>query len=150
MKVTVTRLGRNTEGLTDSGDVFAVPGENHIIDVVLSDGLSAINGYSLEQLRERDRNPAIVRISFDDWRAQAVARQQAAPLEWEPTTRERYIDMLEVLPPIAFDGRSFCVGEPSDHCFATGKPRYMGYRQVGEDFQVTSRPVTVAELRAIK
>jgi hypothetical protein len=152
INVTVHHIGRDASGLTDSGDVFAAPGSNSIFDVVLSDGRSAINGLTLEEIQARERNPAIVRMPFDDWRAQAAARQQAAPLRWLRTDRHTYMRMLEVLPPIAWDGAAFCVGEPYDHCFATGRARYMAYRMLGDDggYQVTSRPVTVAELKAIK
>lgn len=150
IKVTTIRIGRDATGLTDSGDVFAAPGSNSIFDIVLSDDRSAINGLTLAEVQARENNPAIVRISFDDWRAQAAARQQSDPLRWLWTDRHTYMRMLEVLPPIAFDGAAFCVGEPYDHCFATGRPRFMGYRMIGDSYQVTSRPVTVAELRAIK
>ena len=126
-------------------DVYAVPGEQGIIDVIRPDGLTGVYGETFDQLRVR--YPNAVRMSYADWQAQAVKRQQT-PLAWLTTTAQKYEDMLNVLPPIAWGRGAFCVGEPHDHCIATGQPRYEAYRQHGERFYVSSRPVTVRELRA--
>jgi hypothetical protein len=90
----------------------------------------------------------IVPMSWEDWRQGAIAAQAAVIACWEPCDPEHANEMLEVLPPIAWDGGSFCVGEPDDHDFATGRPRYIAYRQHATSAFRSSRPVTVAELQA--
>jgi hypothetical protein len=55
--------------------------------------------------------------------------------------------MLNILPPIAWNGWAFMVGEPDDHCAATGRPRFRGYRMRGNVYEVASRPLTVAEFK---
>lgn len=70
-----------------------------------------------------------------------------------PTTEERYDEMLGCLPPIAFDGRNFLVGEPMTHrvCTITGNlaPTYDGFCFDGENFFVTDCDVTRAEFRTL-
>jgi hypothetical protein len=56
--------------------------------------------------------------------------------------------MLNVLPPAAWIGGAFMVGEPTDHCAETGRPRFQAYRERGMQFEVASRPMTIAEFRA--
>jgi len=55
--------------------------------------------------------------------------------------------MLECVPPAYQRGARFLVGEPYDHCAATGAPRFHGYKQVGQRFYETTRPVTVREFK---
>lgn len=125
--------------------VYAVPGEQSIIDVVRQDGLSGVYGETLDELRLR--YPNAVRMAWADWQAQAVARQQT-PILWEPSTAEKYNEMLEVLPPLAWSRGAFLVGEAYDHDIATGRARYQAYRQVGPRYFASSRPLTILELRA--
>jgi len=73
--------------------------------------------------------------------------QNTDPITWTETTEDRYNDMLEVLPPAAMIGSAFLVGEPSDHCAATGQPRFEAFRQRGAVYLVASRPMTIRELR---
>jgi hypothetical protein len=130
---------------TDFTDCFAVPGESSIIDGINpSTGRSFINDETLEQIRER--YPLAVVMPFDDYMA-AKAERQNTPIRWEPTTAEQYDDMLGCLPPIAWTGGAFLVGEPDDHSVTTGRPRYRGYRHEHGAFYVSSRPLTVAEFK---
>lgn len=130
--------------------VYAVPGEGHVIDAVRADGTTAINGETLEQVRER--YPAAERFTWEAWLAEKAARQQT-PITWIPTTAEQYNDMLNILPPIAWNGWAFMVGEPEDHCAVTEHPRFRGYRMRGSKepyptiYEVASRPMTVAEFK---
>jgi len=70
-----------------------------------------------------------------------------------PTTEERYEEMLEILPPIAFDGNNFLVGEPFTHrvCSVTGNfsATYDGYCFDGEHYLVTDQDVTRAEFKKL-
>jgi len=126
-------------------DVYAIPGQASIIDQIIpATGLTAMFGHTAEQVQAR--YPAAVRMSWAEWQAAAVARQQA-PIVWQLTTAERYDEMLNVLPPAAWIGGAFLVGEPIDHCFATGRPRFEAYWQQGRTYLVSSRPITIAELR---
>ncbi|MDX9975438.1 MAG: hypothetical protein RBU21_20795, partial [FCB group bacterium] len=80
---------------------------------------------------------------FCEWKA----AQQRTPIEWKPTTRERFWEMLECLPPAAFIGAAFLVGEPFDHNALTGAPRFQAFRQRGDVYECGSRPMTAAEFR---
>ena len=130
--------------------VFAVPGENSIIDAVHPEtGRTQINDHTLEQVRER--HPNAVQMTWEEWRAEQAAKQQT-PLHFTPTTERKYHEMLEVLPPAAWESGAFLVGEPTDHCFETGRPRFQMYRTRGTEhyrrYEASSRPVTIVEFRA--
>lgn len=75
----------------------------------------------------------------------------AATIKWKPISRDRYWEMLEVLPPAVMGGGGFMVGEPWDHDPATGKPRFAGFRKAGEGkatrYYEASKPMTIAEFR---
>ena len=78
--------------------------------------------------------------------------EQRTPIEWIATTKEWYLNMLGALPPIDFNGHDFLVGEPSDHDFGNGRPRYSAYRVVEtcnkklyQFYFVSSRPITRPE-----
>jgi hypothetical protein len=132
----------------DLTHLFAIPDARSAIDFVHPDtGRSLINGETLEQIRQR--YPAAQLYTWDAWHAQQTARQAAVPLTWSPTTAEQYHEMLEVLPPAAWIDGGFLVGEPDDHDLATGRPRFQAYRQQGETYSVASRPMTIAEFRAL-
>ena len=125
--------------------VFAVPGELSCIDFAHPDtGLSLINGETLAQVQ--DRYPAAELMPYEQWQA-AKAATQNTPLTWVPVTEEQYMDMLNVLPPLDWDGGSFLVGEASDHCVVTGRARYAAYRRSNGAFFASSRPMTRTELR---
>jgi hypothetical protein len=68
---------------------------------------------------------------------------------WQPSTRERYNDQLNVLFPAEWIGQAFLVGEPYDHDHA-GRPRYRPHRCHGGEYQVGSRPVTVDEFNLVR
>lgn len=133
--------------MKDFTELYAVPGENSIIDGINPDtGLTLVFAHTEAQVLERE--PKAVRMTWAAWSAGAIERQQATAIAWEPSTAEQYDEMLNVLPPAAYAGGGFLVGEPYDHCFKTGAPRFQGYRQRGDVFEVASRPMTIAEFRA--
>lgn len=131
----------------DFTHVFAVPNAHSIIDAVNpATGCSYINGHSLAEIRAR--YPMAECIAWSDWQKRRI-REQDTPIEWTTTTCEQYHDMLNVLPPAAWIAGGFLVGEPTDHHCGTGRPRYQAYRHVGTSYLVASRPITLAEFRAV-
>ena len=138
--------------MLDATEAFAVPGDyGSIIDCVHPEtGLSWVNGETLDQIRQRYPNAQIV--NFHTWMAEK-AQLQDTPITWARTTKAKYWEMLEVLPPAAMYAGAFLVGEPTDHHAGNGRPRFAAYWQRGssEDFAcyfVASRPLTCAELKA--
>jgi hypothetical protein len=132
---------------TDFTEVFAVPGQNSIIDGINpSTGLSCINGHSLADMQQR--YPNAVQMTWEDWRAEQAARQ-GAPVTFTESTEAQYHEMLNCLPPAAWLLDSFLVGEPTDHSVSTGQPRFQMYTKRSNVYLASSRPVTVAEFRAI-
>ena len=69
---------------------------------------------------------------------------------WKKTTKSRYWEMLECLPPAAQTGYGFLVGEPWDHN-ADGWPRFEAFIETRSgEFWVSNQPITVPEFRALK
>jgi hypothetical protein len=133
--------------VSECPDCFAVPGADHMIDLVHPDtDRSLINSKTLEEIAVQ--NPGAVRMKVADYLAQKAARQNS-PVTWNEVTEERYWEMLEVLPPACMGIGVFCVGEPHDHCAATGQPRFQAYRKMDGKHFASSRPVTVKELSAL-
>jgi len=131
---------------TDYTEVYAVPGQNSIIDTINPDtGLTSVYGRTEADVLERE--PGAVRMTWEAWQAAAVARQQT-PIRWEITTERKYQEMLEVLPPAYWSGGAFLVGEPWDHCMATGRPRFAAYVERSGRYYTANRPVTMTELKA--
>lgn len=132
-------------------DAYAIPGEHSIIDVIDPEtGLTAVLGQTYAEVQVR--YPKAERTTVDAWTTRRAAEQDT-PIVWTRTTRAKYWEMLEVLPPALWIGGAFLVGEPTDHHASTGRPRFAAYWQRGssEDstrYLVASRPLTRAELRA--
>lgn len=125
--------------------VYAIPGAHCVIDQVHPvTGLTVILGLTRAEVLKRD--PGAVLISWDDWLAQQAERQHT-PITWTPTTAEKYEEMLNILPPAGWMRGGFLVGEPTDHDFASGRPRYDAFRQRDAVFETASRPLTLAEFR---
>ncbi len=127
-------------------EVWAIPGAHSIIDTINPvTGLTSV--YAKDAAAVLAEDPNAVRMSWQDWRAAAIARQQT-PIRWIATTGSKYREMLEILPPALWLGGAFLVGEPWDHCHATGAPRFAAYVHRAGRYYVASRPMTCAELRA--
>ena len=133
----------------DFTECFAVPGARSMIDLVHPrTGRSAIYGLTLEQIRERAPEDAgAVKMKVADWMA-ARAREQDSPITWTACTPAKYQEMLNVLPPAAWIGGGFLVGEPWDHHAGTGQPRFQAYRRRGALHEVSNRPLTRDEFLA--
>jgi len=126
---------------------FAVPGDPYLIDLVdPRDGRSQIYGKTLDEIRAN--SPTAEIITVESWIERRAAAQDT-PITWTPTTAERYHEMLNVLPPAAWQGWAFLVGEPTDHHAKTGRARFACYVQKGDAFMVSSRPITRTEFAAL-
>ena len=72
---------------------------------------------------------------------------------WKSTSKQKYWDALEVLPPAHQDGYGFLLGEPQDHaeCEVTKNvmPRYDAYVQKNGRYYVSIRPLTVPEYKKL-
>jgi hypothetical protein len=70
---------------------------------------------------------------------------------WKRTSRKKYWDALEVLPPAYQDANGFLLGEPQDHDYCEVDklvmPRYDACVQKGKRYYVSIRPLTLAEYR---
>ncbi len=132
----------------DAVDCYAVPGSSSIIDMIDPEsGLTCVYGKTAADVAAEE--PGAVRMPIADWLTAKAARQHT-PITWDETTEEQYNDMLEVLPPAAWIGGAFLVGEPDDHDCSTGAPRFRAYRHDGDRYLVASRPMTRAEFRAMR
>lgn len=103
-------------------------------------------GETLEAIRTR--YPSAEIMPFTEW-ADAKAASQDSPITWEPTTAEHFEDMMNIIPPAAWHGADFLIGEPCDHHAKTGAPRFQAMRKAGEHYLASSRPITVAEFKKI-
>lgn len=127
-------------------ELYAIPGENHIIDTI-----NPVTG--LTRYYERDeaavvaKYPGAKRYTWIEWQTNASARQRS-PITWHPTDHDTYRRMLECLPPELWTGGAFLVGEPSDHDIWSGAPRFAAYWHRNGVYLYASRPLTRAELRA--
>ena len=71
-----------------------------------------------------------------------------ATTTWTKITKERYWEMLEILPPACMTGNGFLVGEPWDHN-SDGQPRFAAFVEIDGDHFEASGPMTVAEFKAV-
>jgi hypothetical protein len=132
--------------MSDCERCFASKARGTIIDVLRpATGLTACYGKTLAQIR--DECPDATEMSIDEFCAWKSS-QQRTPITWEPTTAERFDEMLGVLPPAAMRDNGFLVGEPWDHDALNGQPRFSAYRKRGDVYEVSNRPMTRAEFRA--
>jgi len=131
----------------DYREVYAVPGSHTIVDAIHPEtGLTQAFGQTEAEVIARV--PGAVRMTWETFQASQIARQQT-PITWQATTEDVYNERLDVLPPIMLGSGAFLVSEPCDHCHATGRPRYEAYWHRGAAYLVSSRPMTIPELRAI-
>jgi hypothetical protein len=131
----------------DCVDCYAVPGASWMIDAIHPvSGRTWYGGHAtLAEVRASSPDYAgAVRMTIEEF-LNAKVQKQRTPIRWDATTQAVFDHMLECLPPELWLDGGFLVGEPSDHCAATGKPRFAGFRQRGEVYERTNRPVTKAE-----
>ena len=110
-------------------ECYAIPGADSIIDAI-DPGTGRTIAFNQTEAEVLAREPFAVRMRISDYAAAKAARQQT-PIAWTPSSAEQYHEMLEILPPAAWIGGYFLVGEPYDHCAATGRPRFTCYRVTG-------------------
>lgn len=136
--------------IVNATHVYAIPGENHIIDVINPEtGLSSVFGHTQEQIKER--YPQAQRYEWEAWRQEQIQKQNT-PIRWTPVTDHEFNEMLEILPPLEWSAKGFLVGEPIDHSYETGQPRFQAYLDrrgtYGRQYR-SNRPLTVAEWRKV-
>ena len=130
-------------------ECYAVPGENHIIDVIHPiTGLTVYYSKTLEDIQAEKGYALAERMTIEAFCRQKAERQHS-PITWTEITEEKYYEMFEVLPPI-IRGNGFLVSEPWDHDAETGAPRYGAYRHRGETYESASRPMTVKEFTQVQ
>ena len=128
--------------LQDCKEAFAVPGQDNIVDVIRPDtGRSWHYNNTLEEMRER--YPGAVAVNMREFFGAIDAKREKEMAEaiWIAITREKYWEMLEVLPPAAMRNGAFMVGEAMDH--HKGSPRFSCFKQVGEEYFELSQPITM-------
>ena len=124
---------------------FAVPGDDSIVDMINpATGRSYIEGETLEQIRLRYPKAEIV--SLDDF-CKAKADRQHTPITWSEITDDQYEYWLECLPPAAWIGDAFMVGEPYDHDAETGGARFQACNIIDGKCLASSRPMTRKEFK---
>ena len=69
-------------------------------------------------------------------------------MAWKEITEERFMDMLEMLPPVAQCGYGFMLGEPWTHD-SLGNPMFRPFVETGDKFYEGSAPMTVREFRTL-
>jgi len=130
---------------SDCKQAFAEPGRHNLIDLINpATGRSCIENETLEQIQARYPGAEVVNV--DEWLTAKAARQNG-PLTWDEIDEEKYMYFLECLPPAAWIGGAFLVGEPYDHDALTGAPRFQACNETGGKWFASSRPMNVKEFR---
>ena len=126
--------------------IFASKAEQLVIGIIDETDHTTHCGWSFKEVREKHPDAEI--MDLDEFCAWKGALQRT-PIEWFPSTEERFDYGLNVLPPAAQtdDFQAFLVGEPVDHEVDTGRPRYEGHRHLGGKYEVTNRPITIKEFK---
>jgi hypothetical protein len=107
-------------------------------------GLTFFYGKTVEECR--NKYPEAEEMGVEEF-CQWKASQQRTQITWEETTEARFYEMLNVLPPALWESGGFLVGEPYDHDYGNGQPRYSAYRLKNGRYETGSRPMTKAEYR---
>ncbi len=72
---------------------------------------------------------------------------------FKSVTEERFMEMLEVLPPAVWIPKGFLVGEPYDHrpCKVSGTfaPTFSAFFEIGNEHFAADEAMTVKEFRAL-
>jgi hypothetical protein len=75
-------------------------------------------------------------------------------MPWKLTSKKKYWEALEILPPAYQDATGFLIGEPTDHaeCTVTKTvlPRYSAYREKNGRYYASVSPMTIPEFAASK
>jgi hypothetical protein len=123
--------------------VFAIPGQRSIIDGIHPEtGKSLVLGETLSEIQAR--YPEAIIMTWEEWREAEITRQEI-PITWREITQGEFDRALNVLPPIAWERKGFLLGEPFDHSYKTGQPRFTAYLQKGGRCFSSVRAITVAE-----
>ena len=79
----------------------------------MSDGIhSDYHHETLEELRDREKNPCLTAVSGNTVRKMIRIHLQSLCAPFSEITEERYFDYMDVLPPIRHTRNFFFLGEP--------------------------------------
>ena len=99
--------------------------------------------YSKKSIPELQKdNPTAKVMKISEW-SQIRHNRQNTPVQWVASTAANYDYALGCLPPIAYNGSGFLIGEPYDHDALTGKPRFTAHIMRGDKFFKSDRPMTI-------
>ena len=113
-----------------------------LIDTIRADGTTTI--YGRDEADVKREYPDAETMTVEAW-CNWKAEQQRTPITWAATTQERFDYALNVLPPAAMLRGGFLLGEPCDHDAGNGLPRYAAFRQRGDVYEESNRPMTGLE-----
>jgi len=101
---------------------------------------------SISELQKENPKAKVMKIS--EW-SQIRHDRQNTPVQWLESTEEDYDYALGCLPPIAYNGSGFLVGEPYDHDPLTGSPRFRAHIMQNDKFFKSDRPITIEEFEKL-
>jgi hypothetical protein len=122
---------------------FVSKNQESIIDFVFN-GKTERYGATFEQVKSA--YPDADEMSFNDFCKWKGERQRTKIL-WNEIEEEIYFQYLRSMPTECQSEFGFLIGEVYDFDYGNGKPRFMGYRQIGDKYFVGSRPMTVSEFK---
>lgn len=68
-------------------------------------------------------------------------------IKWKIVSEERYMEMLEILPPIGWSTKGFLVGEPWRHD-DKGRGMYAPFLSLNGRYAEGDGPITIQDFRA--
>lgn len=134
--------------LEDCVDCVIVPGYTHPYTLLHpGTGRSIYGGETLEEIQKQ--YPTAIKMNYKEYAAERTARLNG-PVTWNEITEAQFDEWLDCVPPVAFDGNSFMVGEPADHFGPNGAVRYQACFRRGGKHYASSRAMTVLEFKAAR
>jgi hypothetical protein len=121
-----------------------VAGDRFMVDLI--DPETNLGVYSRKPVEELIRKYNGERMTIEAFEQRCFERQNT-PVTWVKSDKDNFDYALGCLPPAAYSGSGFLVGEPCDHCAKTGQPRFTAWKKDGEECFYSSRPVTLAEFK---
>lgn len=116
-----------------------------LIDCVV-DGKTIYEKVSAEEALAKD--PELRLIPMDQFCSE-VGKVQDEPVKWSSIEDDDYYEKMNCLPPALTQSYGFLLGEPQDHHFVSGKPRFAAFLRLGTGnlarFLRSSRPLTASE-----
>ncbi len=70
------------------------------------------------------------------------------PTRWKAISAQRYLELLEILPPLDWSAKGFLVGEAVSHT-EEGATTFTACAEVGDRYFESTAPITRAQFRAL-